>query len=229
MPTMTSGRERLPRRAAVALLLLGFAAVTGCGGSGSSTAGTRSEGRQGDGQSRASVATRCPAARRLDVPGAFDFRRVKAPGKAEPETELSCAYRSGAEQGDALEPTALITFIVGDYGEGVDQNFDAAVELARCSESDDVDPANCTTDIDQQYSRYERTDDSVEAIEVDEPLGDIAPNPDNRFGVFSAAYKNETKICATSVLQGVSASDDPRALVALGENVIGMVRSACGR
>jgi hypothetical protein len=213
-----------------ALLLLCAAVAAGCGSSGAAAEdGQTPPQAAADADKAPRVATRCPPARRLDVAGTFEFHREKAPEKTEPETTLSCAYRSGPQGGDAYGPTALITFLVGDYGDGVDENFEAMVDLTKCSESDEVDPTNCTTDIDERYSRYERTDDFVEGIEVDEPLGEGVPNPDKRFGVFSSVYKSGPHICATSVLQSTSASDEPQALAELGENVIGVVRAACGR
>jgi hypothetical protein len=209
--------------------------LASCGDDGSTPANTRgqedasSAARASTSSPSGDVATSCPNASDLNVPGTFDFRVAEAPAPEEKETLLSCAYRSGPEQGDGQQPTSLITFVIGDYGDGVDQNFDAVVSLAECSESDDIDPANCTTDIDEQHSRYERSDESLEAIEVDEPLGDIAPNPANRFGTFSAAHKNGSKVCATSAVQQTTVADDPDALVTLGEKVIAMIRKACGK
>ncbi len=179
------------------------------------------------------VATKCPSANVLDVGRVFRFRRVEAHAPTQPETELMCAYRSGPEvdpskPSDPEEPSALITFTVGEYGDGVDQNFDAIVELAKCSRSDDVDPVTCTSNIDERYSSYKRDHDRLEAIEIDEPLG-LPLNPGMRFGTISVAYKTGTKICAAAYGSGFSSSDDPHAHVKLGENVIRMVKTACGR
>lgn len=125
----------------------------------------------------------------------------------------------------------MVTVLVGDYGEGVEKNFDAVVELSKCLDPSSDDPRCREASRDPSVSDYRVDDGLLEATSVSEPVGSDtgAPDPQVRIASYAAAVRNGTTICTVAPLASIGTGKDPETLAALGSRILTLTKTLCGQ
>jgi hypothetical protein len=229
---MTPSRRRRGGR----LVVMGLVMTVVLGGCGSSSPGPATKksiagARAGQG---ARIASRCPSAASVSVPGLTVRSTTPRAVIGNPNArvkgnfKLRCAYALPAGAA-TLSPQVLI--FAADFGSGADLGFSTYARLGACA-SPQERGTSCTTHPDPRYTEYSKTVDEVRSIEVDAPLGSNSSmykaSPATRLAAFAMAVRNQDWVCGTGALT-IAASEDAQALQAFGRRVARAVEGICGR